>query len=138
MRLLEHTSGDEFVLAEDFIGNDKVPPYAILSHTWKDGQEVTFSEFTDGTGKSKTGYEKIRFCGQQAKRDGLRHFWNTSHVRRQTASYPAAWPPRPRSNACCAPSPLPRLQHARQAAPDDGDTVNYDITLTICGIISNN
>ena len=75
MRLLEHTSGDEFVLTEDFIGNDKIPPYAILSHTWEDDQEVTFSEFTDGTGKSKTGYEKIRFCGQQAKRDGLRHFW---------------------------------------------------------------
>jgi hypothetical protein len=29
----------------------------------------------DGTGKSKTGYNKIRFCGEQAKRDGLQYFW---------------------------------------------------------------
>jgi len=29
----------------------------------------------DGTGKSKAGYDKIRFCGQQAKRDGLQCFW---------------------------------------------------------------
>lgn len=40
----------------------------------------------------------------------------TSHVRHQTAPYTAAWPPRPRSNARRAPSPLPGLQHARQAA----------------------
>jgi hypothetical protein len=30
---------------------------------------------TDGTGKDKTGYGKIRFCGERAKRDGLRFFW---------------------------------------------------------------
>src|SRR5881275_701533 len=29
----------------------------------------------DGTGKSKAGYNKIRFCGEQARRDGLRYFW---------------------------------------------------------------
>jgi hypothetical protein len=29
----------------------------------------------DGTGKGKAGYKKIRFCGEQAKRDGLRCFW---------------------------------------------------------------
>jgi hypothetical protein len=29
----------------------------------------------DGTGKSKTGYNKIRFCGEQARRDGLQYFW---------------------------------------------------------------
>ncbi|KAF1951903.1 HET-domain-containing protein [Byssothecium circinans] len=28
-----------------------------------------------GTGKNKTGYNKIQFCGQQAERDGLRYFW---------------------------------------------------------------
>ncbi|KAN0067836.1 hypothetical protein V8E54_014083 [Elaphomyces granulatus] len=29
----------------------------------------------DGTGKRKTGYDKIRFCGEQAGRDGLEYFW---------------------------------------------------------------
>ncbi|EDN92191.1 hypothetical protein SS1G_08054 [Sclerotinia sclerotiorum 1980 UF-70] len=27
------------------------------------------------TGKSKSGYEKIKFCGEQAAKDGLRYFW---------------------------------------------------------------
>ncbi|WPJ57284.1 hypothetical protein SMAC4_13009 [Sordaria macrospora] len=30
---------------------------------------------TDGTGKNKAGYAKIRFCGDQAWRDGLKFFW---------------------------------------------------------------
>jgi hypothetical protein len=51
-----------------------VPPYAILSHTW-DSEEVTFQDFTNPTGKRKAGYEKIRFCGEQARRDGLHFFW---------------------------------------------------------------
>jgi len=75
MRLLECTSGDEFVLTKDLIGDYDIPPYAILSHTWEEDQEVTFSDLKDGTGKSKKGYDKIRFCGQQAERDGLQHFW---------------------------------------------------------------
>jgi|SRR3569833_2134017 len=53
-----------------------VPDYAILSHTWgPDDQEVTFKDMVGGTGAEKIGYEKIRFCGTQAKRDGLRYFW---------------------------------------------------------------
>ncbi|PSN59011.1 HET-domain-containing protein, partial [Corynespora cassiicola Philippines] len=74
MRLLKHTSEDEFVLTKFLVG-DKIPPYAILSHTWEDGEEVTYNELTDGTGKSKNGYKKIQLCGQKAKRDGLQYFW---------------------------------------------------------------
>jgi hypothetical protein len=29
----------------------------------------------DGIGKNKAGYEKIRFCGEQARHDGLHNFW---------------------------------------------------------------
>jgi hypothetical protein len=59
----------------DFFGDD-VPRYAILSHTWgADGEEVTYKDLMDGTGKNKAGYDKIRFCGEQAKRDGLKFFW---------------------------------------------------------------
>jgi hypothetical protein len=75
MRLLERNSTNEFSLTKDFVGDDGIPPYAILSHTWKEGQEVTFKDLMDGTGESKAGYDKIRFCGQQAKRDGLQYFW---------------------------------------------------------------
>jgi hypothetical protein len=52
MRLLEYNSAGEFSLTEDIVGDDKIPPYAILSHTWKEGEEVTFQELIDGTGKA--------------------------------------------------------------------------------------
>jgi hypothetical protein len=29
----------------------------------------------DGTGKDKSGYKKIRFCSEQARRDGWQYFW---------------------------------------------------------------
>ena len=75
MRLLLRSNTGEFSLTKDLVGDDVIPPYAILSHTWKEGQEVTFKDLMEGTGKSKTGYDKIQFCGQQAKRDGLQYFW---------------------------------------------------------------
>src|SRR5271155_2034114 len=73
MRLLEY-HGNEFSLTKDLL--DNIPAYAILSHTWgDDGQEFTFEDLAKGAGKSKPGYRKIRFCGEQAARDGLRYFW---------------------------------------------------------------
>ncbi|KAK0715232.1 beta transducin-like protein HET-D2Y, partial [Lasiosphaeris hirsuta] len=73
MRLLERDDTGEFRLTED-LPNNKIPPYAILSHTWGDG-EVLFRDLMDGTGKNKAGYAKIRFCGDQARCDGLKFFW---------------------------------------------------------------
>ena len=75
MRLLLPSNNGEFSFTKDLIGDDTIPPYAILSHTWKEGQEVTFKDLVDGTGQSKAGHDKIRFCAQQAERDGLRYFW---------------------------------------------------------------
>jgi hypothetical protein len=75
MRLLERNNGDEFSLTKDFIDDD-IPKYAILSHTWgADTEEVNFRDPMDRTSKSKAGYNKIRFCGEQARRDGLQYFW---------------------------------------------------------------
>jgi hypothetical protein len=75
MRLLKCKNAGVFSLTPDLIGDD-VPLYAILSHTWgADTEEVTFKDLIDGTGKSKPGYDKIRFCGEQARRDGLQYFW---------------------------------------------------------------
>src|SRR5436305_20329 len=55
---------------------DKIPPYAILSHTWRlDGDEVTFKVISEGTATSKAGYTKISFCGEKAASHGLQYFW---------------------------------------------------------------
>jgi hypothetical protein len=76
MRLLRRSKPGEFSFSKNFVGNDTIPPYAILSHTWgADTTEVTFKDLRNGTGKEKPGYEKIRFCGEQAGRDGLEYFW---------------------------------------------------------------
>jgi hypothetical protein len=74
MRLLYIKSDGKLRWTEDLIG-DKIPPYAILSHTWGE-QEVVFDDLKDTeNAQSKEGYRKIRFCAQQAKRDGLDYFW---------------------------------------------------------------
>ncbi|KAF2684511.1 hypothetical protein K458DRAFT_451407, partial [Lentithecium fluviatile CBS 122367] len=47
-----------------------------LCKTWgADAEEVTFNDLTNGTGKDKPGYEKIRFCGEQAALGDLKYFW---------------------------------------------------------------
>ena len=74
MRLLERKSNGELSLTKDF-ENTTPPLYAILSHCWEDGEEVSFDEMKQGLGRSKLGYRKIQFCGDQADRDGLRYFW---------------------------------------------------------------
>jgi hypothetical protein len=75
MRLLHYNNDGEFSLTKDFVGAD-IPEYAILSHTWGvDTEEVTFKNLVDGTGKDKSGYEKIWFCSEQARRDGWQYFW---------------------------------------------------------------
>ena len=75
MRLLKRINADKFSLTEELF-DDNIPRYSILSHTWEaDVEEVTFKDMVEGTGKSKPGYNKIRFCGQQAAKDGLQYFW---------------------------------------------------------------
>ncbi|KAM7209927.1 Vegetative incompatibility protein HET-E-1 [Rhypophila decipiens] len=76
MRLLERDDTGEFRLTKQLPTDTipEIPPYAVLSHTWDD-EEVFFRDLWDGTAKKKAGYAKIRFCGEQAERDGLRYFW---------------------------------------------------------------
>lgn len=73
MRLLYHDDQGE-ILIKEFPGDKDVPPYAILSHTWG-AEEVSLEDLTDGSPKNKSGYQKITFCGNQARRDGLEYFW---------------------------------------------------------------
>lgn len=72
MRLLRLKSDDDFELVTF---TDNLPSYAILSHTWTDGEEVTYNELVAGTGKNKAGYAKVRFCGERAAHDDLQYFW---------------------------------------------------------------
>jgi hypothetical protein len=80
MRLLLRSNIGEFSFTKGLDGDDTIPPYAILSHTWlPDTEEPTFEDLTNGTGEEKLGYKKIRSCGEQARRDGL-HTSGWTHV----------------------------------------------------------
>jgi hypothetical protein len=72
MRLLERTNSGKIRLVH--VDDDKVPPYAILSHTWG-RDEVLLHEIINGTGENKLGYRKIRFCADQAWRENLKFSW---------------------------------------------------------------
>jgi hypothetical protein len=73
MRLLSTNANGSFSLTSF---TDHIPSYAILSHRWEaDDQELTFQDMMNGSGTDKAGYKKIRFCGEQAKNDGLKYFW---------------------------------------------------------------
>src|SRR5262245_61684943 len=93
MRLLQRSSTGEFSLTKDLVDDNTIPPYAILSHTWgADTEEITFKDLTNGSGKDKPSYEKIQFCGGQARRDDLQYFWidtccidKSNHVELQEA-----------------------------------------------------
>jgi Heterokaryon incompatibility protein (HET) len=73
MRLLRYKSNGDLELSN--FTADHIPQYGILSHTWSYGEEVTYADILAGTGQHKTGYTKIRFCGERAVRDGLNFFW---------------------------------------------------------------
>ncbi|KZL69846.1 HET domain-containing protein [Colletotrichum tofieldiae] len=61
---------------EDFVDHTFVPSYAILSHTWEDG-EITLQEWHDleFRAKKKKGFFKIQSTCQQALLDGYSHAW---------------------------------------------------------------
>lgn len=73
MRLLQSSPDGSFRLQR--VDADDPPPYAILSHCWNEGQEVTYQELESGAGTEKTGFEKIRFCCDRAAADGLEYCW---------------------------------------------------------------
>jgi WD40 repeat protein len=74
MRLLKLEDG-EISLTKD--NPYPTTPYAILSHTWAEdnNKEVSFKDLINGSGKTKDGYKKLQFCGEQAIRNCLQYFW---------------------------------------------------------------
>lgn len=65
---------------EDFLDEEKIPAYAILSHTWGT-EEVNYQEMRVGwfwrlfATRWKKGYEKIELTCRQALTDGLAYCW---------------------------------------------------------------
>ena len=57
--------------------SDKVPQYAILSHTWSTDMddEVTFHEMKSGMGLNKKGFAKIKRTCDRAIADGHHYAW---------------------------------------------------------------
>ncbi|RFU74992.1 ankyrin repeat-containing [Trichoderma arundinaceum] len=74
MRLLQtkELAAGGFELKE--FGEDNVPRYAILSHTWGE-EEVTFQDMTLGRFANKKGFEKIRGCCALARANGYDYAW---------------------------------------------------------------
>ncbi|KAH6653638.1 hypothetical protein BKA67DRAFT_570686, partial [Truncatella angustata] len=74
MRLLQLGARNELILTQRRA--DDIPPYAILSHTWGgDEDEITFQDINNRCYDHRLAYQKILFCGKQARRDGLEYFW---------------------------------------------------------------
>ena len=71
MRLLSTSTGE---LHEFF--DEKTPPYAILSHTWGDG-EVSFRDLErhDRDSTKKAGYSKIKSCCKLAASERWKFVW---------------------------------------------------------------
>jgi tetratricopeptide (TPR) repeat protein len=73
MRLLHFNALGRLILT-DFRGKP-IPPYAILSHRWGDS-EILIEDISNGNYKEKEqGYCKLRFCAEQAAKDGLQYSW---------------------------------------------------------------
>ncbi|THU78003.1 HET-domain-containing protein [Dendrothele bispora CBS 962.96] len=60
----------------EFEENGTTSPYAILSHRWVEGEEVTFQEFLDVQRREKkSGYRKILHACMKAQNDGIDFIW---------------------------------------------------------------
>ncbi|KAF5338305.1 hypothetical protein D9758_015746 [Tetrapyrgos nigripes] len=68
---------------EEFPSDDSVPPYAILSHCWKQGQEVSYQEMVKCQSsiaawlsiRAQSGYKKIVAACRQAREDNHTYIW---------------------------------------------------------------
>ncbi|KAK9421429.1 putative Heterokaryon incompatibility domain-containing protein [Seiridium unicorne] len=67
---------------EEFVGAN-IPPYAILSHTWEDG-EVLYEVISDlETARTRDGFWKIERCCAEALDDGWEWVWIDTLLYRQ-------------------------------------------------------
>ena len=79
MRLLNVRSG----LMCDFISDDDIPIYAILSHTWETNQELSFQQWENrevSDVSHKRGFVKIEQFREKAAEDGFDWIWVDTFV----------------------------------------------------------
>lgn len=76
MRLIDTRKlvDDHTISFQEFYTNN-TPDYAILSHTWEDGQEVLFQDCNSASAKSRTGYDKIVRTCKLAVKAGIAYAW---------------------------------------------------------------
>jgi hypothetical protein len=79
MRLI-NVASEHHTYFEEF-DEPKVPEYAILSHTWEDG-EVSYKEYSKNQmgapnypSWEKPGFVKIRRCGDVARKRNINYIW---------------------------------------------------------------
>lgn len=73
MRLINTTT----LLLQEF-SNGTAPPYAILSHTWIEGEEVSYHDMQHGVespARKKAGWGKINSSCQAAQAEGISYVW---------------------------------------------------------------
>jgi hypothetical protein len=65
-RLLEDQGHGKLSLVE--YDDNNIPCYAVFSHSWgSDGEEVTFKDFMEHTGRDKAGYDILTASLSRAK-----------------------------------------------------------------------
>ncbi|KAI8930558.1 hypothetical protein NX059_012168 [Plenodomus lindquistii] len=52
-----------------------IPPYAILSHRWRDSEILLEDIASDAYKDRQEGYPKLQFCAERAAQDELQYFW---------------------------------------------------------------
>ncbi|KAF5648624.1 ankyrin repeat-containing protein [Fusarium sp. NRRL 52700] len=69
----------------EFLADDNVPDYAILSHTWEQ-EEVLFHDMGRDSAKLKKGYAKLESCCRVARENGFEYIWDDTCCIDKTSS----------------------------------------------------
>lgn len=70
----------------EYCVDEHVFRYAILSHTWSDG-EMTFQDINGPRPETKAGYTKIQATCQQALKDGYQCVWvDTCCIKKESSA----------------------------------------------------
>ncbi|ORY65449.1 uncharacterized protein BCR38DRAFT_432825 [Pseudomassariella vexata] len=66
----------------DFISDDDISPYAILSHTWGNDEATRqmWQSIPSSELQLRQGYLKIEHCRKQAVRDGVEWAYSDTYV----------------------------------------------------------
>jgi hypothetical protein len=69
----------------EFLNDDNVPDYAILSHTWEQ-EEILFHDIELDSARLKKGYAKLENCCRVARENGFEYIWDDTCCIDKTSS----------------------------------------------------